>query len=280
MTKIATWNVNSIRARVPIVVGWLKRVQPDVLLLQETKCLPEKFPAEAFDGLNYNIELIGEPSLNGVAILAKSPIEDVVTRLPGDDEDGEARYIEGRSRACASRPSTCRTARRWTARAFRSSSPFSIACAPMPKPCSKTISPWSSAVTTMSRRRRPTFTTPRSWRARSAIIRREREKWRTLTNIGLYDAYRAALPDSVAFSWWHYQERSFQLGHGLRIDHLLLSPSALDRLETVEIDEEPRRQKNRRITRRSCVRSRPDHLLSVTGTSDGRQENISARSRA
>ena len=72
----------------------------------------------------------------------------------------------------------------------------------------------------------------------------EREKWRTLTNIGLYDAYRAVEPDTIAFSWWHYQARSFQLGHGLRIDHLLLSPGALDRLDTVEIDEQPRRQKS------------------------------------
>ena len=93
--KIATWNVNSIRARIPIVTAWLERVQPDVLLLQETKCLPEKFPTEPFEDLNYNIALIGEPSLNGVAILSKSPIEDVVTRLPGDEDDEEARYIEG-----------------------------------------------------------------------------------------------------------------------------------------------------------------------------------------
>ena len=87
--KIATWNVNSIRARVPIVTAWLERVQPDVLLLQETKCLPEKFPTEPFDELHYNIALIGEPSLNGVAVLAKRPIEDVVMRLPGDEDDDE-----------------------------------------------------------------------------------------------------------------------------------------------------------------------------------------------
>ncbi|MEM7042892.1 MAG: exodeoxyribonuclease III, partial [Pseudomonadota bacterium] len=92
--KIATWNVNSIRARVPVVTAWLERAQPDVLLLQETKCLPEKFPREHFEHLPYNIELVGEPSLNGVAILAKSPIEDVLTTLPGDPGDEEARYIE------------------------------------------------------------------------------------------------------------------------------------------------------------------------------------------
>ena len=92
--KIATWNVNSIRARTEIASDWLDRAEPDVLLLQETKCLPEKFPREPFEKRGYHIELIGEPSLNGVAILSKHPMEDVITSLPGDPEDEEARYIE------------------------------------------------------------------------------------------------------------------------------------------------------------------------------------------
>jgi exodeoxyribonuclease-3 len=242
--KIATWNVNSIRARVPIVTGWLERVRPDVLLLQETKCLPEKFPTEPFDDLNYNIALIGEPSLNGVAILAKSPIEDVVDHLPGDDDDQEARYIEAVVDGV-------RVASVYVPNGTEVTSPrfdFKLAFfdrlrahanhlleddQPLVIGGDYNVAPTPSDVYDAKELEGTICYHPA-----------EREKWRTLVNSGLYDAYRAVEPDKIAFSWWHYQARSFQLGHGLRIDHLLLSPSALDRLETVEIDEAPRRQKS------------------------------------
>ena len=93
--KIATWNVNSIRARLPRVLAWLAAARPDVALLQETKVTPEQFPAEPLEELGYNLAVIGEPGgRNGVAILAKSPIEDLCRALPGDEADQEARYLE------------------------------------------------------------------------------------------------------------------------------------------------------------------------------------------
>jgi len=241
--KIATWNVNSIRARVPIVTGWLERVQPDVLLLQETKCLPEKFPNEAFDDLNYNIALIGEPSLNGVAILAKSPIEDVITKLPGNDDDEEARYIEGTVNGV-------RVASVYVPNGTEVDSPrfdFKLAFFDRLRAHARTLlQSEQPLVIGGDYNVAPTPADVYDAKELEGSIcyhPAEREKWRTLTHIGLYDAYRAVAPDTIAFSWWHYQARSFQLGHGLRIDHLLLSPEALDRLETVEIDEAPRRQK-------------------------------------
>lgn len=242
--KIATWNVNSIRARVPIVTDWLQRVQPDVLLLQETKCLAEKFPAEPFEDMNYNIALIGEPSLNGVAILAKSPIEDVVERLPGDDLDEEARYIEA------------------TVNGVRVASVYVPNGTDVASPRFEFKLTFFDRLRTHAQRLleddqplviggdynvAPTPHDVYDAKELEGTIcyhPAEREKWRTLINIGLYDAYRAIEPDTITFSWWHYQARSFQLGHGLRIDHLLLSPSALDSLESVEIDEAPRRQKS------------------------------------
>jgi exodeoxyribonuclease-3 len=242
--KIATWNVNSIRARVPIVTAWLERAKPDVLLLQETKCLPEKFPREPIEDLNYNIALIGEPSLNGVAILSKSPIEDVVEKLPGDDDDEEARYIEATVDGV-------RVASVYVPNGTEVDSPrfdFKLAFfdrlrahaahlleddQPLVIGGDYNVAPTSADVYDA-----------KELEGTICFHPLEREKWRTLTHIGLYDAYRAIEPDTIAFSWWHYQARSFQLGHGLRIDHLLLSPSALDRLETVEIDEEPRRKKS------------------------------------
>ncbi|MGI9435171.1 MAG: exodeoxyribonuclease III [Geminicoccaceae bacterium] len=241
--KIATWNVNSIRARIPIVTDWLDRAEPDVLLLQETKCLSEKFPSEPFEERNYNIAMIGEPSLNGVAILSKSPLEDVVTRLPGDQSDDEARYIEATANGVrvasvyvpngtkvASDRFTFKLAffdrlRAHAANLLESDQPLVIGgdynVAPTP------IDVYDA----------------NELEGTICYHPAEREKWRMLVNIGLYDAYRAVAPEAVTFSWWHYQARSFQLGHGLRIDHLLLSPNALDRLEAVEIDDQPRREK-------------------------------------
>lgn len=241
--KIATWNVNSIRARVPIVTDWLDSAKPDVLLLQETKCLPEKFPAEPFEERHYNIALAGEPSLNGVAILSKSPLEDVITRLPGDPADEEARYIEATANgvrvASVYVPNGTEVAsdrfdfklaffdrlRAHAARLLEEDQPLVIGG-------DYNVAPTPNDVYDAKELEGTICYHPA-----------EREKWRTLTNIGLYDAYRAVESDKITFSWWHYQARGFQLGHGLRIDHLLLSPEALDRLETVEIDDQPRRQK-------------------------------------
>lgn len=241
--KIATWNVNSIRARMPIVTGWLERVKPDVLLLQETKCLPEKFPAEPFEDLHYNIELIGEPSLNGVAILSKSPIEDVVTSLPGDPADEEARYIEGTVNGV-------RVASVYVPNGTEvGSARFDFKLAFFDRlraHAAGLLEEDQPLVIGGDYNVAPTAADVYDAKELEGTIcyhPLEREKWRSLTHIGLYDAYRAVEPDKITFSWWHYQARGFQLGHGLRIDHLLLSPTALDRLETVEIDEQPRRQK-------------------------------------
>ncbi len=92
--KIATWNVNSIKARLPRVLEWLNEFQPDVALLQETKSQDDTFPALEFGDLGYNVKVAGQKTYNGVAILSKSPLEVELTALPGDDNDDHARYIE------------------------------------------------------------------------------------------------------------------------------------------------------------------------------------------
>src|ERR1700740_993277 len=92
--RIATWNVNSINARLETVLRWFEEAQPDVACLQEIKCVDEKFPTEAFEELGYNVAVHGQKTYNGVALLSKSPIEDVRRGLPGDDGDDHARYIE------------------------------------------------------------------------------------------------------------------------------------------------------------------------------------------
>ena len=92
--KIATWNVNSIKARLPNILEWLGDAKPDVVLLQETKTVDDGFPAMEIEDLGYNIALHGQKTYNGVAILSKFPIEDVERGLPGNDNDEQARYIE------------------------------------------------------------------------------------------------------------------------------------------------------------------------------------------
>ena len=90
---IATWNVNSIRARLPIILGWLKEKNPDILLLQELKARDNDIPKEEIEDLNYNIIAKGQKSYNGVAILSKFPVSDIKYTLPNFEEDEQARHI-------------------------------------------------------------------------------------------------------------------------------------------------------------------------------------------
>jgi len=92
--QIATWNVNSVNARLETVLAWFREANPDVACLQELKCVDEKFPYEAFEALGYNIAVHGQKTYNGVALLSKYPLEDVRKGLPGDESDEQARYVE------------------------------------------------------------------------------------------------------------------------------------------------------------------------------------------
>ena len=104
--RIATWNVNSVNARLETVLTWFREAQPDVACLQEIKCIDENFPTEAFESLGYNVQVHGQKSYNGVALLSKTPLEDVQRGLPGENDDDHARYIE----AVISGPRPCRVA--------------------------------------------------------------------------------------------------------------------------------------------------------------------------
>ena len=92
--RIATWNVNSIKQRVDNAVAWIRERQPDIVCFQETKCIDEAFPREPFEALGYNVAVHGQKTFNGVAILSKLPFDEVTPRLPGEDEDDHARFLE------------------------------------------------------------------------------------------------------------------------------------------------------------------------------------------
>jgi exodeoxyribonuclease III len=244
--SIATFNVNSVKARLPNLLAWLDAARPDIVLLQELKCVDEAFPAMEIEERGYNIATHGQKTYNGVAILSKFPLEDVTRGLAGEDTDAQARYIE----AVASIPGgALRVASAYVPNGQEVGSDkfayklrfydrlrahwlhqlqfhevavlggdFNVAPAP--------LDVYDHAVLDGSVCYHPD----------------EREKLRALTNLGLYDAFRVANPTVQQFSWWDYRGDGYGRGHGLRIDHLLLSAMAADRLAGCVIDEAPRQQ--------------------------------------
>lgn len=239
--KIATWNVNSIKARLPRVLDWLGSNQaPDVALLQETKVVDDGFPTLEIEDLGYNIAVHGQKSYNGVAILSKRPIEDVMRGLPGDDGDEQARYIEATI-------GTVRVASIYLPNGNPVDSekfPYKLA--------------WMERLIARARElleQEETFVYGGDYNvcpedrdcydpvgfANDALCRPEsRSRFRQLVYLGLTEAYRALHPDLVSYSYWDYTGGAWQKDHGLRIDHLLLSPQAADRLTACDIDRTPR----------------------------------------
>jgi len=238
--KIATFNVNSIKARLPRVLEWLDEAKPDVALLQETKSEDDSFPLLEISGAGYQAALHGQKTYNGVAILSRHPIEDVRRGLPGDDADAQARYIEA------------------TVKGVRVASIY----LPNGNPSDSEKFPyklgWMERLRTHVRRTLlptemplalggdynccPTdkdVYDPKAW-ADDALCRPEtRAQFRALVNLGLTEAWRS-LHNEIAYSFWDYQGGAWQRDLGLRIDHFLLSPQAADRLVACEIDRKPR----------------------------------------
>jgi exodeoxyribonuclease-3 len=238
--KIATFNVNSIKARLPRVLEWLDEAKPDVALLQETKSEDASFPLLEISGAGYQAALHGQKTYNGVAILSRHPIEDIRRGLPGDDADAQARYIEA------------------TVKGVRVASIY----LPNGNPSDSEKFPyklgWMERLRTHVRRSLlptemplalggdynccPTdkdVYDPQAW-ADDALCRPEtRAQFRALVNLGLTEAWRS-LHNEIAYSFWDYQGGCWQRDLGLRIDHFLLSPQAADRLVACEIDRKPR----------------------------------------
>ena len=240
MPTIATWNVNSVRARLPRVLDWLADAKPDVALLQELKVVDELFPAAEIEDLGYNIAAHGQKTYNGVAILSRTPIEDVTRGLPGDESDEQARYIEA-----------------FTA-GIRVSSIYLPNGNPAPGEKFDYKIGWMDRLIEHTRgllEQEEAFVlggdynvcvtdddvyNPAGW-ADDALCRPEsRNRFRALNNLGLTNAFRALHPEPGQYSYWDYTGGAWQKGFGLLIDHLLLSPQAADRLNQAGIDKTPR----------------------------------------
>ena len=238
--RIATWNVNSVRQRIEHLVTWLKETSPDVVCLQEIKCTDDAFPRLEIEALGYNVVTHGQKTFNGVALLSKLPIDESKSGLAGDDEDTHARFIEG---VVSLKHGVVR-----------------IACLYLPNgnPVNTEKYPyklkWMSRLRDYARERLLTeeplvlagdfnviptaadVSNPEGW-VTDALFRPEtRESFQSLLGLGLTDALRAVTDAPGQYTFWDYQAGAWQKNQGIRIDHLLLSPQASDRLVEVGID--------------------------------------------
>ncbi|MGI9477841.1 MAG: exodeoxyribonuclease III [Hyphomicrobiaceae bacterium] len=242
--KIASWNINGIKARIDNLPKWLMEASPDVVCLQEIKSIDENFPSAVFEELGYNVAVHGQKSFNGVALLSKHPLEDVRRGLPGDDDDVQARYIEANVTV---NDMTVRVAGiylpngnplgtekfdyklAWMDRLYAHAQAtllneelFLIAgdynVIPDPVDCRK----------------------PENWLDDALYQPESRDAYRDLVHLGMTDALRATNPAPETYTFWDYQAGAWNKNNGIRIDHILLSPQAADRLSTCAIDKHTR----------------------------------------
>ena len=242
--KIATWNVNSIRARLPNVIEWLGKASPDVVLLQEVKTVAENFPTHELEELGFNCAVAGQKSYNGVAILSKFPIQDIIKRLPGDGEDNQARYIEawidagsgGVRVASIYLPNGNPTSSpkypyklAWMDRLQSHASHLLINEEPVVLGGDYNVVPSDDDVYD-----------PKGWEDDALCRPETRARFRAILYLGYTEAFRALNTEIGHYTFWDYQGRAFEADRGLRIDHFLLSPQAADRLKSCKIDAVPR----------------------------------------
>ncbi|MFD1159509.1 exodeoxyribonuclease III [Roseovarius aestuarii] len=242
--KIASFNINGIKARIQALPDWLDEAEPDVVLLQEIKSVDENFPRELFEDKGYQVETHGQKSFNGVAILSKYPLEDVVRGLPGDDEDEQARWIEASVMGN-------KTALRVCGLYLPNGNP-----APGPKYDYKLS--WMERLRTRAaellRTEEPALMAgdyniipqdydakrPEVWREDALARPESRAAFRRIVNLGFTDAFRARIQSPGHYTFWDYQAGAWNRDDGIRIDHFLLTPQAADLMRDCQIDKEIR----------------------------------------
>jgi exodeoxyribonuclease-3 len=239
--KIATYNVNGVNGRLPVLLRWLTEKQPDVVCLQELKAPQEKFPEEAISDAGYNAIWHGQKSWNGVAILARNGQPEEVRRtLPGDDEDTHSRYIEadinGIRIGCLYLPNGNPAPGpkfdyklKWFERLTKHASDLLSKDTPVLLTGDYNVMPTELDVYK-----------PERW-VKDALFRPEtREAFKTLVSQGWTDAIRKLYPDEVIYTFWDYFRNNYERNAGLRIDHFLLSPHLEKRLKAAGVDRDVR----------------------------------------
>ncbi|MBS0565705.1 MAG: exodeoxyribonuclease III, partial [Proteobacteria bacterium] len=231
--KIATFNINGIKARAEALTAWLDAARPDVALLQEIKSVDEGFPRDLFEDRGYFVETHGQKGFNGVAILSKLPLEDVERGLPGDEGDEQARWIEatvvGASalRLCGLYLPNGNPAPgpkydyklAWMARMKARAADLLAAEMPLVMAGDYNIIPQPEDAAR-----------PEAWTEDALFLPESRAAYRRILNLGFTEAFRAREPRPGHYSFWDYQAGAWERNNGIRIDHLLLSPQAADLL--------------------------------------------------
>ncbi|NNF72249.1 MAG: exodeoxyribonuclease III [Rhodobacteraceae bacterium] len=241
--KIATFNINGIKARAQALSDWLDEAQPDVDVLQEIKSMDESFPRELIEDKGYNLETHGQKSFNGVAILSKYPLEDVRRGLPGDDSDEQARWIEATV--------VGRVPVRVCGLYLPNGNP-----APGPKYDYKLA--WMERLQARAKEllamEEPALMAgdynvipqdedaarPDAWRKDALALPESRAAFRRILNLGYTEAFRARVQGPGHFSFWDYQAGAWNRNDGIRIDHFLLTPQCADLLVDCRIEAEVR----------------------------------------
>ncbi|WP_150524548.1 exodeoxyribonuclease III [Roseibium sediminis] len=242
--KIATWNINGVKARLETVLAWLQEADPDVACLQEIKSIDENFPREEIEALGYNVETHGQKSFNGVALISKRPLEDIQRGLPGDDSDEQARYIE--------------------ATISTETGAVRVGCLYLPNgnPLGTEKFPyklgWMDRLIAHAKCRLAQETpflmlgdynvipdpkdarNPENWTNDALFQPESRQKFRTLLNLGFTEAVRSCTDAAETYTFWDYQAGAWQKNNGIRIDHILMSPLATDRFSGCGIDKHVR----------------------------------------
>ena len=239
--RIATWNVNGLRARQDFLLAWLRAREPDVVAIQELKLVGEHFPHELFAQAGYHACVHGQKGWNGVAVLAKKPLQPAQAGLPGQEESG-ARFVttevEGLLVASVYCPNGKHTGHDDFAKKLTWYDALADHLAARHRPdvplvlsgdfnvCPTALDTWSE----------------QELAGHIFHTEDERARFRRLLDLGLTDLFRAANPELRAFSWWDYRAGAFHKGHGLRIDFLLGTQPVLARVRSVTIDREWRKK--------------------------------------
>lgn len=242
--KIASFNINGIKARIDALPAWLDEAQPDVAILQEIKSVDENFPRELFEERGYQVETHGQKSFNGVAILSKLPLEDVTRGLPGDEADEQARYIEATVIGAHSALRLCGLylpngnpapgpkydyKLAWMERLQARAEALLALEEPFLMAGDYNIIPQDEDAKR-----------PEAWREDALALPQSRAAYRRIVNLGLTEAFRARTQGPGHYTFWDYQAGAWNRDDGIRIDHFLLSPQCADRLTDCQIDKHVR----------------------------------------
>ncbi|WBU61925.1 exodeoxyribonuclease III [Paracoccus albus] len=243
--KIASFNINGIKARISALSDWLTAAQPDLVVLQEIKTVDDGFPAEHFEEMGYNVETHGQKSFNGVAILSKLPLEDVTRGLPGDDADEQARYIE----ATVVGDHAVRVAGLYLPNGNPAPGPkydYKLAWMERLRLRAAELLELEMPVVMLGDfniiPQPRDAAEPGEWVKDALFLPESRAAFRRIAAQGWTDALRNADPfgQRGPFTFWDFQGGAWRRDNGIRIDHLMLSPQAADIVQSCGVDKEVR----------------------------------------